>query len=328
MIREGTRITILYSRAFADRSIFASLRLCVYSPLVSLIVLLIDGVGLAPLGPTNPVAGALPKLTALLGAPLAAGLNIAAPRLLGSAIDATLGIAGLPQSGSGHASIWGGFNAAALGNRHQPSYPTVAMRERLAASSLLLDAQRAGARVAWANAYLPGYSEAVASRRLRHTAGTWAALAAGLALRGVEELRTGTALSWDITQRLAHTRPGIHDLPLVVPEDAGMRLAALGRVYDIVAFETYLPDLAAHNRIPFDVAQALEAVDELLAGAVGALAPGDTLVATSDHGNSEDATTRIHTRNPVPLLAFGPAAARLANVASIDGLAPALIAAL
>jgi len=295
---------------------------------VALIVILVDGVGLAPAGPTNPVAGGLPQLAGMVGAQLVAGLRVAASRLLATGIDATLGIPGLPQSGSGHAAIWGGFNAAALAGRHQPSYPTVAMRERLAAGSLLLDAQRAGARVAWANAYLPGYGEAVAARRLRHTAGTWAAISAGLALRGLDELRSGTALSWDVTQRLARTRAGIDRLPLLAPEDAGMRLAALGRVYDLVAFETYLPDLAAHQRIPLDVAQALWTVDGLLAGAIGGLAAGDTLVVSSDHGNAEDAATRIHTRNAVPLLAVGPAAPKLAHVGSIDRLAPALIAAL
>ncbi len=295
---------------------------------MALFVILIDGVGLAPAGPTNPVAAGLPLIAGVVGAALAAGLDVATPRLLATGIDATLGIPGLPQSGSGHTSIWGGFNAAALAGRHQPSYPSVQMRERLATSSLLLDASRAGARVAWANAYLPGYAEAVAARRLRHTAGTWAAIAAGLALRGVDELRAGTALSWDVTQRLARTRPDVSGLPLLASEGAGIRLAALGRVYDLVAFETYLPDLAAHQRIPFDVAEALRAVDGLLAGAIGSLAGGDTLVATSDHGNAEDATTRIHTRNPVPLLAFGPAAPLVAQVGSIDRLAPALIAAL
>src|SRR3712207_1962999 len=139
---------------------------------MALIVILVDGVGLAPDGPDNPVARGFPLLADLLGTPLVAGLDVATPRLLAKGIDATLGVAGLPQSGSGHASIWGGFNAAALAGRHQPSYPTLPMRERFAARSPLLLAQRAGGRVARANAHLPGYAEAVAARGLRHTAGT------------------------------------------------------------------------------------------------------------------------------------------------------------
>ena len=66
----------------------------------------------------------------------------------------------------------------------------------------------------------------------------------------------------------------------------------------------------------------------LLAGALDQLAPETTLVVTSDHGNTEDLSTRIHTRNPVPLLAVGPAAHAFAAVRSLDMLAPALLAAL
>jgi alkaline phosphatase len=39
----------------------------------------------------------------------------------------------------------------------------------------------------------------------------------------------------------------------------------------------------------------------------------------------EDLTTRSHTRNPVPLAAWGPGAAEfVAGVDAIDGVAPAL----
>ena len=32
------------------------------------------------------------------------------------------------------------------------------------------------------------------------------------------------------------------------------------------------------------------------------------MLLTSDHGNIEDLSTRSHTRNPVPLMAWGPGA--------------------
>lgn len=295
---------------------------------MALIFVMVDGVGLAPVGPTNPVAVSLPQLTQLLGAALTSDLHIETPQLLAVPIDATLGVPGLPQSGSGHATIYGGFNAAAINGRHQPSYPTVAMRDALAERNVFFAAQQSGCAVAWANAYLPGYAEAIAQRRQRHTAGTWAAMKAGLTLRGVEHLQAETAVSWDVTQQLARSRPGAKDLPLITPEAAGARLTALARVYDFVAFETYLPDLAAHERLPLTVAQALAAVDGLLTGAITTRAAADTIVVTSDHGNSEDATHRIHTRNPVPLLAIGPAAEHFGQVRALDGIVAALLAAL
>lgn len=287
---------------------------------MALIFVMVDGVGLAPLGADNALTGCMPLLERAIGHALTDRLAVHAPSLLAKPIDATLGVPGLPQSGSGHSALYGGFNAARLNGRHQPSYPTIAMRERLKITNLLTSALAMECSVAWANAYLPGYVEAVERRRLRHTAGTWSALCAGLPLRGVPELLVGTAVTWDINQELARERPHAGALPVVDPEAAGARLAALAVEHDLVAYETYLPDLAGHHRIPFGVPEALALVDGLLAGALSAKGAQDTLIVTSDHGNVEDGSTRVHTRNPVPLLAFGPAATVFAAVVAIDGL--------
>lgn len=295
---------------------------------MAVIVVMVDGLGLAPAGSQNPVAAGFARLRQILGASLTDALDVATPTLLARPIDATLGVPGLPQSGSGHAAIWGGYNAAAVNGRHQPSYPTIAMRERLASDNLLLRASAHGQRVTWANAYLPGYAEAIERRRMRHTAGTWSALAAGLPLRGVDELLAGTAVSWDLTQQLARARPGATELALITAADAGARLADLALTHDLVAFETYLPDLAGHDRISLAVPDALRLVDDLLASVIAALRSSDTLVVISDHGNSEDTTTLIHTRNPVPLLAIGSSAPLFASVRAIDGVADAIVRAL
>jgi 2,3-bisphosphoglycerate-independent phosphoglycerate mutase len=285
---------------------------------------LIDGVGLAPPAPHNPVAAGFPRMSQFLGTPLTHELHMLRPQLVAMPIDATLGVPGLPQSGSGHTALYGGFNAAQMNGRHQPSYPTVAMRDVLSRQNMFLAAQRSGCSVAWANAYLPGYNEAIAQRRMRHTAGTWAALAADITLSGIDDVLAGTALTWDITQQLARIRPGAAHLPILDPGDAGARLARLTATHDLIAFETYLPDLAAHGRLSLLLDEALMIVDGLLAGLISARRSSDTIIITSDHGNSEDMTTRVHTRNPVPLLAIGPAAHAFVEVASIDGIADAI----
>ncbi|MBA3943538.1 MAG: metalloenzyme [Herpetosiphonaceae bacterium] len=293
----------------------------------SIIFVMVDGLGLAPPGAQNLVLGNLPLLTRYLGAPLSGG------RARGAGwcwhpIDATLRMPGLPQSGTGHSTIYGGFNAAAANGRHQPSYPTVAMRERLAQHNIFIAAQAMGKRVAWANAYLPGYMDAVAGRRLRHTAGTWSAMQAGLPLRGIKELENNTAVSWDIDQHMARMRPGCEQLPVITPDAAGLRLVQLAQEYDLVAFETYLPDLAAHGRLDTSPAAALRLVDGLLDGVIGGLEQAMTLVMTSDHGNIEDMTTKVHTRNPVPLLVVGPHAAAFDGVTALNGLMDAMLATL
>lgn len=292
---------------------------------MAFIIVLIDGVGLAPATATNLVATGMPQLAHALGQPLTDQLWIEQADLLAKSIDATLGLPGLPQSGSGHTAIWGGFNAALSNGRHQPSYPTIAMRERLREYSLLKAARALGLRVAWANAYLPGYMDAVEQRRIKHTAGTWAALQADLPLRGVADAQAGTALTWDVTQHMARTRAGAALLTAITPATAAERLSALARTHDLVAFETYLPDLAAHSRLGISLAHALTIVDAFAAHLIEQRASADTVIFTSDHGNSENSASTTHTRNPVPLIVAGPAAAHFQQVQSIDQIAPIVL---
>src|SRR4051794_10466784 len=120
---------------------------------MAIIFLMVDGVGLAPAGDDNPVPSAMPDLAGILGMALDDRLRIVAPDIYAAPIDVTLNMPGLPQSGTGHTAIYGGFNAAALNGRHQPSYPTIAMRAALQQHNLLSAAHKAGYRVAWANAY-------------------------------------------------------------------------------------------------------------------------------------------------------------------------------
>src|SRR5215216_5796749 len=133
---------------------------------MSLIFIFIDGVGLAPAGPDNPLASAdTPYLRALLGGPLTIeqardwGLSSDAqapsPKpqapILFKAIDATLGVDGLPQSGTGQTALLAGVNAAELHGRHQPHTPPVALRELLAERSIFQRVLARGGRATFAN---------------------------------------------------------------------------------------------------------------------------------------------------------------------------------
>ena len=68
---------------------------------------------------------------------------------------------------------------------------------------------------------------------------------------------------------------------------------------------------------------------ERLDGVIGGLEenrPADlTWILTSDHGNLEDASVGTHTRNPVPLLAVGPAAGAFAGLSSILEVTPTIL---
>ena len=288
----------------------------------------LDGVGLAEAGPDNPLADApTPTLRALLGGPLTLEQVQQRPDLLLRPIDATLGVAGLPQSGTGHTALLAGVNAPQLHGRHQPHFPPVALRPLLATNSLFHRVRAAGGAVAFANAFGPGYWDAVETRQIRKSASVIAAEGAGLRFRDLDDLRAGYALSWDITGAAMRGRP---EWPLVPPERAGQQLARLADDHALVFFECFLPDLVGHGRTgPGDLRMLLHAawatIDGCLAGLLAARRPQDTLLLTSDHGNSESLAAPTHTRNPVPLLAVGPASARFAAVADISQVADAVV---
>lgn len=315
---------------------------------MSLIFVFIDGVGLAPAGPDNPLAGAAtPALRALLGGPLASEQaqaqgeearmqqSSAARPLLFKPIDATLGVDGLPQSGTGHVALLAGVNAAALHGRHQPHFPPVALRGLLAERSIFRRVAERGGRATFANPFGPGYWQAVAARRIRKSASVIAAEGAGLRFRTGDDLRAGRAVSWDVTNAAMREREPGADLPLVTPAQAGANLAALAHDHDLVFYESFLPDLAGHGRLASDhspaagrrssagaqVRAVMALLDGLIGGVLGALRPADTLLITSDHGNVESLAAPAHTRNPVPLLVAGPGAAAFAGVETIAEVA-------
>ncbi|HWQ13198.1 MAG TPA: metalloenzyme [Roseiflexaceae bacterium] len=368
---------------------------------MSIIFIFIDGVGLAPAGPDNPLTtAATPALAALLGGPLTLEQVHAGPFLIHGdhgahretgawrttstvryahpsmsavdrplvllhAIDATLGVPGLPQSGTGQTALLAGVNAAALHGRHQPHFPPTALRPLLASRSIFRRVAARGGSPAFANAFGPGYWEALAARRIRRSASVIAAAGAGVRFRDGDDLRAGEAVAWDITGEAGRAR-GL-DAPPISPQQAGAALARLARAHDLVFFETFLPDLAGHGRwtnderrtttdrqpptvdgqqaagetadgdersslvigpssVAAQIHAAMSRIDGLVAGVLAAMRPEDTLLLTSDHGNVESLTAPAHTRNPVPLLAVGPRAAAFAAVQDIAGVADVVVA--
>lgn len=297
------------------------------SPRLALIF--VDGVGLAPARPDNVLAAApTPTLRRLLGGPLVAErVGAAAPGSSLVALDATLGVKGLPQSATGQTALFTGVNAAAAVGRHVSAYPGPGLRRLIRRHGLLDRLCAAGRPVTFANAYSRSYLSALEAGEARRSVTTCLVQYSGLEFRTEADLAAGRAVSWDITRELFAERTGA-ELAAVTPEEAGRHLAAVAGRHRLTLFETFLTDLAGHRRLEVPPAEAIARVDGLLAGLTAA-APADlTVLLTSDHGNIEDSSSRLHTRNPVPLLAVGPAAGRFAELRSIVDLAPAVTACL
>jgi bisphosphoglycerate-independent phosphoglycerate mutase (AlkP superfamily) len=114
-----------------------------------------------------------------------------------------------------------------------------------------------------------------------------------------------------------------YDLPIVSAVEAGRRLTRLAAEYDLVLFETFMPDLAGHQRL--EPEWVLTRLDAFLGAILDHLPPNVTLVVCSDHGNIEDTSTKAHTTNPVPLLACGPGATRFRSANAITDVAPTIL---
>lgn len=295
--------------------------------------LFLDGIGLGLNNPqTNPfVLAKTPALQYLLdGQRMVAGvapLHTLNASLL--ALDACLGVAGMPQSATGQSALLTGRNIPAELGYHFGPWPNQAIAESLQNGNLFSTLTKAGRRVAFLNAYPPRYFEAVNSGRRLYSCIPLAVTSAGLALKTAGDLHAGGALSADFTALGWRDHLGLLDTPVLTPYQAGQRLALLAQANNFSFFEYWLSDYAGHGR-DMDIARGLlETFDQVIAGLMDDWDhQSGLLLLTSDHGNMEDLGTRRHTTNPVPALLVGPAPARhefCSGMRNLTNIAPAIL---
>jgi 2,3-bisphosphoglycerate-independent phosphoglycerate mutase len=298
-----------------------------------ILFMFLDGVGLGSADPSlNPfVAARLPNLFQLLGGQrfLAASAPYDGPRASLRAVDANLGVSGLPQSATGQAVILTGTNVPeALGYHYGPK-PNPETAAFLQSGGIFGELTRAGRRAALVNAYPDGYFHGIDSGKRLYSSIPLAVTQAGLPLFTEADLQAGRAISADFTALAWRERLGHANIPVLTLPAAGERLAVLAGEYDFAFFEYWLTDYAGHKQELAPAVQLLEEFDAVLGGLLAAWNADEGLVVlTSDHGNLEDLSTRRHTANPVPLLLIGPQAARsyFEQVTDLAGIAPAILA--
>ena len=298
-----------------------------------ILFLFMDGVGLGQdNAEINPFARArMPVLQALLGGQrlLAQAAPLESQRASLLALDACLGVEGLPQSATGQAVLLTGQNIPAQLGYHYGPKPNPEVAEFLKNGNLFNRVQKNGRRAAFLNAYPPRYFAGIESGRRLYSAIPLAAASAGVPLLTSAELYAGQAISADFTGQGWREHLGLADAPVLENFQAGQRLAQLAQGVDFAFFEYWLSDYAGHGQDMEAACRLLESFDQVLAGLVQTWEDEQGLVLiTSDHGNLEDLSTRRHTANPVPALLIG--APRLRREFSLElkdltGIAPAIL---
>jgi len=240
--------------------------------------------------------------------------------------DATLGVEGLPQSGTGQTALFCGVNAAEIIGKHFGPYPHSKLKPILQEKSLFRQLLRLGKSVYFTNAYPRQFFEYIASGQTRFTVTTLACMMLGIPLLGYDELVQGQAISADIT-RERWKDLGYDHLQPITPEQAGRQLYAISQQNDFTLFEYFLTDHAGHSQSMTMAVEVLELFDAFLGGILEKFDyEKSLLIITSDHGNVEDLSTKTHTRNPVPVILIGLGKDEIAKkIQNISHVTPAVM---
>lgn len=269
--------------------------------------LMLDGVGVALLGESNPFTNLETPTLDRLG--ISKPTQALEPEFVARPIDARLGVAGLPQSGTGQTTLLTGVNAAAhLGYHHGP-WPGPTLKP-LIEESLLVHLARSGKRVRLANLYPPRYLEAIRSGKRRLNAIALSATLAGASLEP-----DGIPPPFGKPDDLALT-------PLEVVRDWGC--AFVTDQSDLVIFDSWWSDHVGHAMDMLLARDHVVRLEAFCAGALGNRPPDTLFLVTSDHGNFEDQSIKTHTMADVPFAAVGAGARAFSGVTDLSGVTPAL----
>lgn len=268
-----------------------------------------DGVGYGRKDPeVNPFFAAhLPALQTLCGDELFSltRRRITAKLASVAPVNTTLGIPGLPQSGTGQTALFTGVNAARVVGSHFGPYPYSTLVPIIRKKNIFRRLDNIGASFIFVNGFPSRYIDYLAAHESRTPVVALAYSSVTGALHTHHDVHAGSAISADIIgsrwKELGHG-----EIDEVAPEAAGENFYRIGALYDFALFEYFITDKAGHSQDLATAVDALERLDRFVDGILSKFdVHNDTLLLISDHGNIEDLTTKSHTRNPVPVIAAG-----------------------
>jgi 2,3-bisphosphoglycerate-independent phosphoglycerate mutase len=219
--------------------------------------------------------------------------------------DASLGVPGLPQSGTGQVSIFCGINAPAFVGKHFGPFPYSTTIPIIKEKSIFRTVKNMGHPVAFANAYPPVFFDYIRSGKQRLSTTTLSCRLTDVKLKTVTDVRKGSGLTAEITNERWNLKLG-YSLPVIKPATAAKRLLKIASKNAFTLYEYYLTDHMGHGRYDGEIPKTLNTLDEFLFSVLRYMDYDNlTLIICSDHGNFEDLSIKTHTMNPSITISAG-----------------------
>lgn len=223
----------------------------------------------------------------------------------------------VPQSATGQAALFTGFNAPAKLGYHLPAYPNEELIALINEQSLFKYARERNIKSIFANSYTDGYFKNFNLDADNYSVTTRCVLAGQSKFNTIDDLIQERAVHWDITNFTLQNIPG-NRVPVFTPHQAGKNLLGIAEDYDLILYECFLSDLIGHRKDMNKSLLFLETLDDFLKGLIADRPSHINILISSDHGNMEDLSTGGHTKNPVPLICLGNLAQKFSNVQAIN----------
>jgi 2,3-bisphosphoglycerate-independent phosphoglycerate mutase len=283
-----------------------------------MLLLFVDGWGLAAAGSDNPFSLAtMPHAKELWGGLTSNHRHIHEDSIM-MGLDATFGIAGLPQSATGQTALFTGLPVPHLLGEHRPGLPGPEVTTILRKSNLFTVAFTAGAKPTFANTYTQRYLSEIDRGTIHPSCTTVMCRMVPGGIRLTREYRVDRAISHDLSGEWLHLR--VPSCKLREPVEAGRIVRRLLHRHRLVLFEHFRLDAMAHAQNREVILRELGRYDEFLGGLLEQWDGNDWLVLASDHGNVEDLSTAGHTRNPALLAGWGRGVGRLGKCKDVAEL--------
>jgi len=217
------------------------------------------------------------------------------------AVDAGMGVTGIPQSATGQTALFTGCNAAKFMNQHIQGFPGPSLRKIIQENNLFSELTALGRKVVFANAYI----QHTLDQLLEKNTGSVTTVMTGASIGSVKnlaDLKAGDAVYHDIIRKSIVDR---FDIDEISPEQGARDLIKIADQHDFTLFEYFLTDKAGHKCDIELLTVALKDFSEFFCSLIRFAKNEIAVILTSDHGNCEQLNTKQHTLNPVPLFVYG-----------------------